>query len=148
MKFEEVFLDWKNGAKIRRRCWLDNPKLPNYSIRGKGRVFITDDLLADDWEVVEEKPSLENVVGDFAKVLKKKNLLNRSPFTGKEYEEEPRKKKITLWRPEIYKAEVKASGIEIWTEYYNYGGSQWWEKKQDCPFNVISWESKEIEVEE
>lgn len=50
MTFEEALKEFKNGKKIRRQVWYENYYFPD-----KVTVLNEFSLLADDWELLEEK---------------------------------------------------------------------------------------------
>ncbi len=57
MKIEEVLPAFRAGKKIRREYWASN-----YFFGANGViVFKQEELLADDWKIVEEKPKTKTV---------------------------------------------------------------------------------------
>ena len=58
MKLEDVLPALKEGKKIRRKVWVHQVVFINIHFIGSALLSNLENLLADDWDVVEEKREL------------------------------------------------------------------------------------------
>jgi hypothetical protein len=95
VKFEEILPEVRKGRKVRRKAWFGNEDgylqktalqgLSYYRDSGDVRYweeFLSDDLLADDWELVPEPIRIAdylvpNLVGDY--YLKQTHPIGQQP---------------------------------------------------------------------